>query len=53
VISTRSRNFSSGTRLRNKAQARVAFQDFFAFWKDADTDIPVLIAAKTEYAKLQ
>jgi hypothetical protein len=35
------------------AKARLAYQDFFAFWKDADPDIPVLISAKAEYAKLQ
>jgi DNA-binding winged helix-turn-helix (wHTH) protein/tetratricopeptide (TPR) repeat protein len=35
------------------AQARVDFDDFFALWKDADTDIPVLTQAKVEYAKLQ
>ena len=34
------------------AKARVAYQDFFALWKDADPDIPILIAAKAEYAKL-
>jgi eukaryotic-like serine/threonine-protein kinase len=34
------------------AKARKAFQDFFTLWKDADPDIPVLIAAKAEYAKL-
>jgi DNA-binding winged helix-turn-helix (wHTH) protein/tetratricopeptide (TPR) repeat protein len=34
------------------AKARAAYQDFFKLWKDADHDIPVLIAAKTEYAKL-
>ena len=33
-------------------KARTAYQDFFALWKDADPDIPVLIAAKAEYAKL-
>ncbi len=32
--------------------ARKAYQDFFALWKDADPDVPVLIAAKAEYAKL-
>jgi tetratricopeptide (TPR) repeat protein len=36
-----------------KVKARTAYQDFFALWKDADPDIPVLIAAKAEYAKLQ
>jgi serine/threonine protein kinase/tetratricopeptide (TPR) repeat protein len=35
------------------AKARTAYQDFFATWKDADPDIPVLIAAKSEYAKLK
>ena len=34
-------------------KARVAYQDFFALWKDADTDVPILLAAKSEYAKLQ
>ena len=35
------------------AKARAAYQDFFALWKDADQDIPILRAAKAEYAKLQ
>ena len=35
------------------AKARVAYQDFFALWKDADPDVPVLVAAKSEYAKLK
>jgi serine/threonine protein kinase/tetratricopeptide (TPR) repeat protein len=34
------------------AKARTAYQDFFALWKDADPDIPILIQAKSEYAKL-
>jgi len=34
------------------AKARAAYQDFLALWKDADADIPILIAAKAEYAKL-
>jgi eukaryotic-like serine/threonine-protein kinase len=33
--------------------ARTAYQDFFAFWKDADPDVPILKEAKAEYAKLQ
>jgi eukaryotic-like serine/threonine-protein kinase len=37
----------------NKAGARTAYQDFFALWKDADSDIPILKQAKAEYAKLQ
>ena len=35
------------------AKARAAYQDFLTLWKDADGDIPVLIAAKAEYAKLK
>jgi eukaryotic-like serine/threonine-protein kinase len=35
------------------AKARTSYQDFLALWKDADPDIPVLLAAKAEYAKLQ
>ncbi len=35
------------------ANARTAYQDLFAMWKDADPDIPVLKEAKTEYGKLQ
>jgi len=35
------------------AKARKAYQDFFALWKDADTDIPVLQQAKQEYEKLK
>jgi tetratricopeptide (TPR) repeat protein len=35
------------------AKGRAAYQDFFALWKDADPDIPILKQAKAEYAKLQ
>jgi eukaryotic-like serine/threonine-protein kinase len=35
------------------AKARAAYQDFSALWKDADPDIPILVAAKAEYAKLK
>ena len=35
------------------AKSRRAYQDFFALWKDADQDIPVLIAAKKEFAALR
>src|SRR5580704_8266217 len=35
------------------AKAGKTFQDFLALWKNADPDIPILIAAKAEYAKLQ
>jgi eukaryotic-like serine/threonine-protein kinase len=35
------------------SKARTAYQDFFALWKDADPDIPILKQAKAEYAKLK
>ena len=35
------------------AKAKAAYQDFLTLWKNADPDIPVLIAAKAEYAKLK
>jgi cytochrome c-type biogenesis protein CcmH/NrfG len=34
------------------AKARSAYEDFLNLWKDADPDIPILIAAKAEHAKL-
>jgi tetratricopeptide (TPR) repeat protein len=37
----------------DSAKSRSAYQDFFALWKDADPDIPILKDAKAEYAKLQ
>ncbi|PWU07808.1 MAG: hypothetical protein C5B51_09120 [Terriglobia bacterium] len=33
-------------------RGRSAYRDFLTLWKDADTDIPVLRQASTEYAKL-
>jgi tetratricopeptide (TPR) repeat protein len=35
------------------AEARTAYQDFLALWKDADPDIPIFKQAKAEYARLQ
>ena len=34
-------------------KARAAYRDFLTLWKDADPDIPVLLQAKAEYARLQ
>jgi eukaryotic-like serine/threonine-protein kinase len=34
-------------------KSRIAYQDFFTLWKDADPDIPIPRQAKAEYAKLQ
>jgi serine/threonine protein kinase/tetratricopeptide (TPR) repeat protein len=36
----------------DSAKARITYQDFFAAWKDADPDVPVLLQAKSEYTKL-
>lgn len=34
-------------------RSRAAYEDFLRLWKDADADIPILIAAKSEYARLK
>ena len=36
----------------DEAKAKAAYDDFFALWKDADPDIPILKQARIEYAKL-
>jgi eukaryotic-like serine/threonine-protein kinase len=38
---------------QNKSKAQAAYQDFFALWKDADPDVPLLREARAEYQKLQ
>jgi len=35
------------------SKARTACQDFLAFWKNADTGVATLIAARAEYARLE
>ena len=35
------------------AGARKAYQDFFALWKDADSDLPVMTQARKEYEQLK
>ncbi len=37
----------------NPTKAKATYEDFFALWKDADPDVPILKEAKAEYAKLQ
>ena len=37
----------------DQGKARLAYGDFLTLWKDADADIPILVQAKTEYARLQ
>jgi serine/threonine protein kinase/Tfp pilus assembly protein PilF len=36
----------------DKANAKKAYDAFFATWKNADADLPLLVAAKKEYAAL-
>jgi serine/threonine protein kinase/Flp pilus assembly protein TadD len=38
---------------KDTAHARTAYQDFFAAWKDAEPDIPILKQARAEYAALR
>ncbi|MEP6719539.1 MAG: hypothetical protein ABJB21_10365, partial [bacterium] len=35
------------------SKARKAYQDFFALWKDADSDLSILKEARGEYDKLK
>ncbi len=35
------------------AKAKGAYQDFLMLWKEGDPEVPVFIAAKSEYAKLK
>ena len=37
----------------DSARAKKTYEQFFAFWKDADPDIPLLLAARKEYAVLK
>ena len=36
----------------DSAKAKTAYQDFFALWKDADPDVPILKQVNAEYARL-
>ena len=37
----------------DQVKAKRAYGDFLTLWKDADSDIPILVQAKAEYARLQ
>jgi hypothetical protein len=37
----------------DKVKAKLAYRDFLSLWKNADSDIPILVQAKAEYARLQ
>jgi len=45
--------FLDGACTGDVGKSRQADQDFLALWKEADADLPVLIAAKKEYEKLK
>jgi hypothetical protein len=36
-----------------RVRALAAYNDFLTLWKDADSDILILVQAKAEYARLQ
>ena len=38
--------------LRERGKSHKAYDDFFAMWKDADAEIPILRQAKSEYRKV-
>jgi len=35
-----------------KAKSKAVYSEFLTLWKDADPDIPLLLQAKTEFARL-
>jgi tetratricopeptide (TPR) repeat protein len=37
----------------DQIKAKAAYQDFLTLWKEADAEIPILVQAKAEYARLQ
>jgi eukaryotic-like serine/threonine-protein kinase len=37
----------------DSARSRIAYQDFFAMWKNADPDLPLLKQARGEYATVK
>jgi tetratricopeptide (TPR) repeat protein len=37
----------------DQVKAKRAYGDFLTLWKDADSDIPILVQANAEYARLQ
>jgi hypothetical protein len=45
--------FSTYALSGDTTKSKAAYQDFFALWRDADPDIPILKEAKAEYARLQ
>jgi tetratricopeptide (TPR) repeat protein len=37
----------------DKIKAKAAYQEFLTLWRDGDSDIPILVQAKTEYTRLR
>ncbi len=48
-----SRNSQGADSDAARVRALAAYKDFFALWKDADPNIPILKEAKAEFARLQ
>ena len=48
-----SRNAQGADAEAARTRALAAYRDFLVLWKDADPDIPILVSAKSEYARLQ
>jgi DNA-binding winged helix-turn-helix (wHTH) protein/tetratricopeptide (TPR) repeat protein len=42
----------AAARAGDGAQSRSSYEDFFEIWKDADADLPVLVAAREEHRNL-
>ena len=40
-------------KLQRKDESRKAYEQFFTAWKDADANLPILVAAKQEYSRLE
>jgi tetratricopeptide (TPR) repeat protein len=43
----------AATLQNDPTKSRKSYEDFFTLWKDADSDIPILIEAKKEYEKIK
>jgi eukaryotic-like serine/threonine-protein kinase len=53
VLQASDPDVSVGAQQSFRTKARDEYQQFFALWKDADPDVPILKQAKAEYAKLR
>jgi hypothetical protein len=53
VVSTRLQLARAYEMAGDHGKAKAAYEGFLTLWKDADPDVPVLIQAKAEYARLR